>query len=66
MGEGGADTAAIEVDDVALLAAREDHATAESVAALRVDQTGVEQPVEPVAVGHEVMTQVAARCIADA
>ena len=66
MGEGGADTAAIEVDDVALLTARKDHATAKSVAALGVDQSGVEQPIKPIAVGHEVMPQIATGRIADA
>ena len=32
MGEGGADAAAVEIDDVLALAAREDHAPIESIA----------------------------------
>ena len=34
MGEGGSDTAAVEVDDASALAAREDDAPVEGVAAL--------------------------------
>ena len=37
MGEGGADAAAVEVDDVLALAQREDDALIESISALRVD-----------------------------
>ena len=43
MGEGRADAAAVEVDDVFALAQREDDALIESIRALRVDQA------EPVA-----------------
>jgi len=38
MGEGGSDTAAVEVDDASALAAREDDALVESVAALCVEK----------------------------
>ncbi len=38
MGEGGSDTAAVEVDDASALAAREDDAPVESVAALWVEK----------------------------
>ena len=38
MSEGGADAAAVEVDDVLALAQREDDALIESIGALRVDQ----------------------------
>src|SRR5437879_11809944 len=38
MGEGGSDTAAVEVDDASALAAREDDAPVEGVAALWVEQ----------------------------
>ena len=38
MGEGGADTAAVEVDDLPALAQRENDALIESVGALHVDQ----------------------------
>jgi len=45
MRKGSSDAAALdlEIHDVAVLAARENHALAEGVAALMVDQTGVEQ-----------------------
>ena len=40
MGEGGADAAAVEVDDVLALTQREDDALIESIGALCVDQPG--------------------------
>ena len=41
MGEGGADAAAVEVDDVLVLIQGEDDALVESISALRVDQAGL-------------------------
>ena len=38
MGEGGSDTAAVEVDDTSALAAREDNAPVEGIMTLRVEQ----------------------------
>ena len=38
MGEGGGDTAAVEIDDTPALATREDHAPIEGIVPLRIDQ----------------------------
>src|SRR5262249_26905622 len=38
MGEGGSDTAAVEIDDTPALATREDHAPIEGIEALRIEQ----------------------------
>ena len=46
MGEGGADAAAVEVDDVLALAQRKDDALIESIRALRVDQADPSQQIE--------------------
>src|SRR5215472_15278225 len=44
------DTATVKIDDLAVgLAAGKNHASAEGVAALRVDQTKLEQPIERIA-----------------
>ena len=62
----GADTAAIQVDDPAALTAGEDDTPAEGVAAVAVDQAGVEQQIERIAQGSEMVPQVSAGRIADA
>ena len=66
MGEGIANTAAIQVDDVILLAAGENHAVAKSIGALRTNQARFEQLLQGVAEGLQVRAQVAAMGIADA
>ena len=54
MGKGGSDTAAVEVDDVYALAAREDNALVESVAALWVEQAETLQEIEGIALRREM------------
>jgi hypothetical protein len=66
MRKGIANTAAIQVDDVILLAAGENHAVAKSIEALRTNQAGFEQPFQGIAEGLQVRAQVAAAGIADA
>jgi len=41
MGKGGAHTAAVEVDDAMVLAARKDHPAAEGILTLLADQAGL-------------------------
>ena len=65
MGEGGADTAAVEVDDASVLAAGEDDALVEGVVALRVEQAEALQEIEGIALGREMTAQAPARGIAD-
>jgi len=59
-------TAAVEVHDLAMLATREDHTPAESVAALVIDEASVEQQIERITLGREMTPQVPAGSIADA
>lgn len=65
MDEGGSDTAAVEVDDVSALAAWEDDAPVESVAALWVEQAETLQEIEGIALNREMTAQAPARSIAD-
>src|SRR5215469_16039727 len=65
MGEGTANAATIQVDDVILLAAGENHAVAKSIEALRTHQARFEQPFQGIAEGLQVRTQVAATGIAN-
>src|SRR5208337_2726027 len=65
MGESSADTAAVQVDDVAVPAAGEDDALVEGVVALGVDETGVPQQIEGIALGKEVTPQAPAGGITD-
>ncbi len=65
MGEGGSDTATVEVDDASALAAREDDAPVESVAALWVEQAETLQEIEGIALRREMTAQAPARSIAD-
>src|SRR5215472_2065900 len=66
MGKGIANTAAIQVDDVILLAARENHAAAKSVGTVRTNQARFEQPLQGIAEGLQVRAQIAATGISDA
>jgi heme/copper-type cytochrome/quinol oxidase subunit 2 len=66
MREGIANAAAIQVDDVILLAAGENHAVAKSIGALGANQARIEQPFQGVGEGLQVRAQVAAAGIADA
>src|SRR5215472_12254732 len=59
------DTAPVEVDDLVVLPAGEDHASAEGVATLVVDQTRIEQQLQRIALGSEVTPQISAGSIAD-
>ncbi len=66
MGEGGSDTAAVEVDDAPALAAREDDAPVEGVAALWVEKAETLQQIARIALGREMTAQAPARGITDA
>ena len=63
MGEGSADTAAIEVHNLSVLAAREDNAPVEGVAALRIEQAETPQEFARIALSGEMTAQVPARGI---
>ena len=65
MSEGGSDTAAVEVNDASALAAREDDAPVEGVAALRVEQTETPQEIERIALRREMTAQARAGGVAD-
>ena len=65
MGEGGAGTAAVEVDDASVLAAGEDDALVEGVVALGVDEAGAPQQIEGIALGEEMTPQASAGGITD-
>ena len=66
MGEGGSDTAAVEVDDASALAAREDDASVEGVAALCVEQAETLQKIARIALSGEMPAQVPAGGVANA
>jgi hypothetical protein len=63
--ENGSDTAAVEVDDVSALAAREDDAPAEGIAALWVEQTETLQEIARIAPSREMSAQAPAGGITD-
>ena len=65
MGEGGSDTAAVEVDDTSALAAREDDAPVEGVAALWVEQAETLQEIARIALSREMSAQAPAGGITD-
>src|SRR5580692_11983457 len=65
MGEGGSDTAAVEVDDASALAAREDDAPVEGVAALWVEQAETLQEIARIALSREMSAQAPAGGITD-
>ncbi|HEY6372170.1 MAG TPA: hypothetical protein VIX37_16460 [Candidatus Sulfotelmatobacter sp.] len=54
MGEGVADTAAIEVDDGLAMAQGKDDALVKSIRALRVEQTKLPQEIKGIALSGEV------------
>jgi len=57
MSENGSDTAAVEVDDASALAAGEDDAPVEGVAALRIEQTETPQEFARIALSGEMTAQ---------
>ena len=63
MSESGTDTAAVQVDDAACLAAREHDPSVKGVAALRVEQTETSQEMERIALSREVTAQTRAGCV---
>ena len=65
MGEGGADAAAVEVDDVFALAQREDDALIESVGAVRVEQADLPQQIEGITLCREMTAQTSAGSVTD-
>ena len=60
MGEGRADAAAVEVDDVLALTQREDDALIKSIRTLCVDQTGCPQEFERITLRCEMTPQLSA------
>ena len=64
--EGGANAAAVQVDDLAVPAAGEDHTAAETIMALTIDQPGLEQPIEAIAQSRQMTMQVSTGRVADA
>src|ERR1700761_360481 len=66
MGEGRADAAAVEVDDVLALTQREDDALIKSIRALCVNKTGCPQKFEGITLRCEMTTQISAGRIANA
>src|SRR5882762_5710415 len=65
MGEGGSDTAAVEIDDAAALAAGEHDAPVEGIAALRIEQAETPQEIERIALSGEMPAQAAAGGVAN-
>jgi hypothetical protein len=65
MGEGGAQTAAVEIDNASVLAAGEDDAPVESVAALRVEQADTPQEIARITLSREMTAQAPAGGVAD-
>jgi hypothetical protein len=65
MRESGAETAAVEVKNVSILAAGEDHAPVEGIVALGVHEADALQQLQGVALAQEMTPQVAAGGIAD-
>ena len=66
MRECGPDTAAVQVDDLAVLAAGEDDAPAEGIAAVVIDQADFQQQIERTAPGGQMTAEVSAQSITDA
>ncbi len=66
MGKGGAHTAAVEVDDAMVLAARKDHPAAEGILTLLADQADLQEAFQGIAEGAEMRAQVSAARIANA
>ena len=58
MGEGGAGTAAVQVDDPLVPVAGENDALVEGVVALGVDETGAPQEIEGLALGEKLTVEL--------
>jgi hypothetical protein len=65
MCEGGADAAAVEVDDVFALAQREDDALIESVGTVHVEQADLPQQIEGITLCREMTAQTSAGSVTD-
>ena len=66
MGEGRADTAAIQIHHLSVLATGEDNTPVEGIAAPRVDEAGALQRLQGVALVREMTPQISAGGVADA
>ena len=66
MGKSSSDTTSVQIDDLAILPARKDYTPAEGVAAMVIDQTHFEKPIERTAEGREMATEVSAMGIPNA
>src|SRR5580693_280462 len=66
MWESAADTASVQIYDLAILSAWENHTPAEGIAALIIDQAHVEKPIERPAESGEMATKISAMRITDA
>ena len=60
MREGGAGAAAVEIDDMFLLAQREDDTPIESIRPLQVEQADLPQQIEGITLTREMTTQASA------
>ena len=65
MGEGGSNTAAVEVDDTSALAAREDGAPIKGIVPLRIEQAETLQEIARIALSGEMTAQAPTRGITD-
>ncbi len=65
MGEGGSDTAAVEIDDASALAAREDDAPVEGIAAIPVEKAKTLQQIARIALSGEMPAQASTGGVAD-
>jgi hypothetical protein len=66
MGKRHPDSAAIKVDNLAVLTAGENDASAEGVTAVTIEQAGVKQPIEGIAQSREMAAQISAGSITNA
>src|SRR5260370_15256093 len=66
VGKRCADTAAVQVDDLAVLAAGENDASAESIAAMVIDQADLQQQIERRAPSGQMTPEVSASSVTDA
>jgi formylmethanofuran dehydrogenase subunit D len=65
MWSSGSRTASVEVEDLAIVHAREYDAMAKRIAALRIDKADLKQVVEGITEGSEMPVQTSAGSIAD-
>ena len=66
MGEGRADTAAIQIHHLSVLATGEDNTPVEGIAALRVDEADTLQRLQGITLVGEMTPQISAVSVADA